>query len=334
MKIIVLYNLPTERVLEGPYLASEEDTRLSAIAVSRALKSKGAKVKLVPVQTDNINLLKHLSADLVFNLIEWTGLELPFSLKAFRLLEQMRIPFTGAGSANYLLTSDKLKLKSALRRAGLPTAPWQAFRTGRETIRTHLPYPLLVKLALEHCSIGLLADSVVTKPRQLQRIVQARLFQFQQPVIAEEFLSGREFQVTVISTASGIKALPPAEIIYREPHYRFLTYAGRWEEEHPEFQATQVKLASVSPALRHELASVSLEAFHKLNFRDYARMDLRCRDSGEVVILEANSNPGLDDHQEYGLTISFKAAGFTFADFVWEIVQSALRRFTPGKVSW
>ncbi len=78
--------------------------------------------------------------------------------------------------------------------------------------------------------------------------------------------------------------------------------------------------------------AVARDTFTRLSFRDYARLDIRVRDE-DIFILEANSNPGLDDDPEYGITVSYKAIGMTFADFMWEIIQSCLRRFkktTPG----
>ncbi len=89
-----------------------------------------------------------------------------------------------------------------------------------------------------------------------------------------------------------------------------------------------MKLAVLDASLAHTLTKISTAAFTELGFRDYARFDVRCDAEGHPYFLELNSNPGLGDDDEYGMTLSYKAVGMTFADFVWEIVQSALRRST------
>jgi D-alanine-D-alanine ligase-like ATP-grasp enzyme len=76
---------------------------------------------------------------------------------------------------------------------------------------------------------------------------------------------------------------------------------------------------------------VCIGAFKKLEFRDYARFDMRIRfqnNTYQIFFLETNANPGLDDDDAYGLTLSFKAVGMTFRDFLLEIIASAMRRAT------
>ena len=67
--------------------------------------------------------------------------------------------------------------------AGIPTPRWQVFTTGKESIRPDFQYPVIVKLALEHCSIGLTSDAVVRDERALLPILQERITVFKQPVM-------------------------------------------------------------------------------------------------------------------------------------------------------
>lgn len=326
MRIAVVYSLPTKRALNSPFIATEEDTRESAFEVAEALKTKGAEAYLLGIAEERIADIKKITDDCIFNLIEWTGLDLPLSLHAIGLLETLGIPFTGADLSNFALTSDKIKMKQALDAAGLPTPRWQLFTTGREPVRNDFCYPVILKLAWEHCSIGLTQDAVVLNRSTLFKAVAERLNFFRQPVYAEEFIDGREFQITLLDSPRGVRVLPTAEIIFTQPRYNFLTYTGRWDEQHPDFAATTVEVAKLSPALTQKLNRLGQEAYRKLSFSDYARLDLRCRHE-EIFILEANSNPGLGDDEEYCMTVSYKAAGMSFADFVWEILQSCLQRF-------
>ncbi len=327
MHIAVVYSLPTKRALAGKFADTEQDTVDSAEEVCAALKEKGAHPTLVPIDEDSLPSIAKIRADCIVNLIDWTGLDLPLSDGAFTAIEHTGIPFTGATRENYLTTSDKILMKKALDAYHLPTARWQVFENGTETIRDDFRYPVIVKLAFEHCSIGLTHDAVVGSRQELAGRVRERIGSFGEPVIAEEFISGREFQVTVLETPHGVKILPPAEIIFDSygPE-SLLTYESRWEEATLDYASSRVGLPALPVDFAAKITSVAKKTFKELGFRDYARLDIRSVGDA-IYILEANSNPGLSDSDEYGMTVSYKAAGMTFADFVWKIVESSLHRF-------
>lgn len=326
MKITVVYSLPTRRALATPYAAADEDTKDSAVVVAKELSAKGAEVVLLPISEDTIDTIANIKADCVFNLIEWDGLDVALAIAAFKQLEPLDIPFTGVSNSVLQNVANKIDMKKALRTAGLPTPGWQVFEHGNEPVEANLIFPVIVKPLYEHCSVGLTYESIAERREQLLPIVTKQLMQYKQPVFAEEFIIGREFQVTVLDRTSGLSVLRPAEIMFDEEGTRaFLTYASRWIEGHPEYGTSSVKLAKLTPELEKLLTDVSLQAFQALDYRDYSRLDIRTR-GNEIFILEANANPGLEDDEAYGMSVSFHAAGLTFADFLWEIVQSCLRR--------
>lgn len=326
MNITVVYSIPTQRVIDSPYLMTEEDTKDSAIEVVEALKSKGADVTLIAVGEGTLDQLERITGDCIFNLIEWTGLDLPLAKGAIARMETLGIPITGATSAQYALTTDKIALKKALDVHHFPTALWQQFKTGDEDIRPDMPYPALVKPSLEHCSIGITKKSIVHNKKELRNVVKHQLGLFQQSVFAEQFISGDELQITLIEEEGNIRVLTPAQIIFdRHDKLSLLSYESRWHEHHPEFKASHVKLAKLHSQILSQLVAVCRKVYHTLGFRDYARFDVKV-DNGVIYILEANSNPGLGHSEDYGMTVSYVADGLTFADFVWKIVQSCLRR--------
>ena len=326
MKIGIIYSLPTKRALASPYADTEQDTLDSAEEVREAIRSKGVDSVLHPISEHTISSIRNIQADLLINLIDWTGLDLPLSAAAFRVIEQTGIPFSGATRENYLTTSDKILMKKALDRHGLPTSPWQLFKTGTENIRSDFTYPVICKLAYEHCSIGLSHDAVVQNAGQLGIRAKERILKFGEPVIAEEFIDGREFQVTVLETKTGIEVLPPAEIVFDTAGPEsLLTYDSRWSETTRDYATSHVALPVLSKPLHNAIEKVSLKTFIELGFRDYARLDIRTR-KNQVFILEPNGTPGLSDSDEYGMTVSYRAVGMTFADFVWKIVESASKR--------
>lgn len=326
MKIAIVYSLPTRRALLTPYLDTDKDTELSAREIGEALVSKSAIVELAPVSEDELDRIDKISADLIFNLIEWTGLDVDLTAAAFKRLEALGIPFTGCSLSSLTQVADKIKMKRGLDLAGLPTPSWQQFKTGLEQVSPNLKFPVIAKPALEHCSIGLTRESVVDTPEDLRKVARKFLSEFKQPVYAEEFISGREFQITVFDDEKGARLLPAAEIIFKNPKdLSFLTYKSRWDETHSDYKTSTVGLPDLTADFKNKLESVSLEAYRIFGCRDYGRIDIRTRGS-DIFILEVNPNPGLGEDEEYGMTISYRAAGFSFPDFIWKIVEACLRR--------
>ena len=221
-------------------------------------------------------------------------------------------------------------MKRLFEQNNLPTARFQIFETGQEHVRSDFHYPVIIKPALEHCSIGLSPDAIVESESMLARRVADRIKKFEEPMVVEEFITGREFQVTALETGEGIQVLPPAEVVFdtRSPIH-MLTYDSRWDDATVEYKTSHVAVPKLDERLLANIERTTKETFKALGFRDYTRLDIRLRGE-EVIILEANSNPGLSDDAEYGMTLSYRAIGWTFADFIWKIVESALRRSRLG----
>lgn len=327
LQVIVLYSLPTRRARKSSFLITDEDTVVSAQKVAAALKEKGAQVSLVALSQDHIDeTIASLFGDLIINLIDWTGADFSLGLIAMDSLAASGIPVAGADRANFAYT-DKVAMKKALDYHHIPTPKWQIFHTGQEPVSSTFMYPVFVKLAHEHCSVGIEASSLVENPADLIAVVRERISRFGQDVLVEEFVSGREFQVTVMEIDGKIHVLPPAEIIYKDSGApEFLSFSERWNEHDPLYLRSHTVLASLSSEQLQIFKLLCIRTFQELGFHDFTRIDMRYDAKGTLVVLEANPNPGLDDDPQYSMTISANAAGMTFADFIWAIVCAAINR--------
>ncbi len=328
MKIAVLFSLPTKRATESKFIATDDDTVESAHEVEEALKEKGADAFLVAVAEDSIEkTIMGIQADCIVNIIDWTGLDLPLSIEAMDVLVQTGIPFTGASRDAFARGADKVLMKQTMGAHQLPTPKWQLFEIGNELVRNDFSYPCIVKLAKEHCSVGLGSGSIVNNAEELIVKVREQLITYTQPIIAEEFLSGREFQITLYEDITGLIMLPPAEVTYKvQGTQAMLSYESRWNEDHPDFHTSGMALAKLTKEQLNDFEKICKVAFTAFQFDDFTRIDARFNDKDQLLILEANANPGLSDHPLYGMTVSYMAVGMTFADFVWKIVQSCMRR--------
>ena len=164
--------------------------------------------------------------------------------------------------------------------------------------------------------------------QELIVLVAKQLITYHEPVIAEEFIAGREFQITLLEKETGLTMLPPAEVTYKVKGINaMLSYESRWEEDSPDFHTSGMALAKLTDEQLQIFETLCKKTFHAFGFTDFTRIDARLNDKDEFMILEANANPGLSDHPLYGMTVSYKAVGMTFSDFIWEIIDSCLSRF-------
>jgi D-alanine-D-alanine ligase len=328
MRIAIVYSLPTNRAFHELSLVTDEDTMQSAQKVQQALESRGYEAFLVPISETTITDIDAIRANVIFDLLEWDGLDLLLSIQAMERLERLGIPMTGSGSVHFFETTDKVSMKKLLDRFHFATPTWQVCTTGEEKIRNDFTYPLIIKLACSHCSVGLSQDTIVHSKGEFGSKVKKQLKAFNQPVIVEEFIDGTELQVTLLERPTGLVMLPVSEITFTtKGTHAFLTFDSRWTKGHPDYKMSDTRLAVLDATLNKQLESVCLDVFQTCNFCDYARFDIRIAKDGTIYFLEVNSNPGLDDSPDYGMTISCNAVGLSFPDFIDEILKSSIRRF-------
>ncbi len=322
--VAIVYSAPTKRVLKTSFAAADTDTFFVAAKVREALKNHNIQSSLIEIREDTIGLINTIRADIIFNLIEWTGEDIPLVQQAFAHFRTLGIPVTGSTEQNYLETANKITMKQALEKAHIQTPVWQTFTTSEEQSVVKFSYPVIVKPAYEHCSIGLGYNSIAENKEQLIKIVKRQIEKFHQPVLAEEFIQGRELLVYLLEEKSFIRILPIEEILFTNNRkFAFQTYESKWDSQHKDYKTSHVTIAKLSKKQQEVIEQISREAFQKLGFRGYARFDIRFRD--EIpYLLETNCNPNVYDSDEDQIP------GIAFPDYIYAIVQSAFYHFEHG----
>lgn len=332
MRIAVVYSLPSARMLGTPYGETDSDTGEIAKMVKRGLLARGMEVELFPLTEATIPKIKEIKADCVFNLIEWCGGDIALAQRAFSYLRKLNIPITGSSEELFVLTGDKIRMKQRLIELGIPTPRALPLITGEEEIPSDLPYPLLVKPSLEHCSTGLSAETLAHNAAELTQIARKQLAEFAQPVLAEEFIRGRELLVYLVEENDTVRVLPIEEVHFRETDGTgFQTYETKWVEESEAYQNTWVEVAKLSKEEQARIEEVSRQAFLGMGLWGYARFDLRLRDS-LPYILETNANPSVYDATEEIKSVEEEVImGIKFADYLEQIVKAAFRHYERGE---
>lgn len=332
--VTILYSLPSKIRADIGFEEAENDTVSSVKEMAESLARPGVTIQLFPLRPEEIKTkLPKITGDIIFNYIEWTGIDLPYAVEAFRILDSLPIPVTGATRENYHRTTDKLLMKEDFLRFRLPSPIHIQVPETSLPSALPFPYPAIVKLAWEHSGLGLSTKSIVkTKTALHKRILYLRATFPNQPILVEEFIDGREFEVTLLEQNGKLSVLPIAENVYfTKSKDIILTYEGRWAPNYLDYVNGITQLARLSTTQIQSIVSMCKEAYQKFGFRDYARFDLRMNKKGKVYFIEVNSNPGLDDNITSSLPLSFHAIGMSFGDFCWEVIKAALLR--TGKQS-
>src|SRR6185295_18293642 len=167
-------------------------------------------------------------------------------------------------------------------------------------------FPLIVKPPQEDASLGITHKSIVRDVKELLEKIAELQSEYQQPALAEQFVEGREFYVGVLGNANA-RALPVIELDFsRFPsdRPRIASWAAKWGDEGDakgaEFEGTESVFPDDLPdELRDRIQKAAVDSFHALRLRDYARVDMRVTDEGEIYVIEVNPNCYLEAQSEF-----------------------------------
>ncbi len=338
-RVLVLYNEPTLPP-DHPDADSEHDILYTSDVISKILIEAGYPVTRLGVSDDSAALLAGLrehKPDVVFNLYEGTAKYGNTEAYVAGLLEWLGIPFTGSPSQALWLARSKPLTKHLLAGAGISTSAF--FVIDQLPVpRCTIDWPVIVKPGREDASVGIDQQSVVTSQKQLEDRVEYILNRYGAPVLVEQFIGGREFNVGLIELPD-LQVLPFSEIMFidKTPGYwPLVTFDAKWKPGTRDFQATPpVNPAEVDPDLREWVETIAIRSYQLVGCRDYARVDVRVDEKGRPYVLEVNPNPCISPLA--GFAEALKSAKIPHAQFVVELVRMALQRggtTVPGSGSW
>jgi len=308
--------------------ASEESVEQMAKEVLAAVTELGYTAFILPLHKSFmsfLNRLKVLNADVVINLCEAFAGHPQLESNVAAALELLGVAFTGNDSRTLALCLNKFKTKAVLKSCGLPTAPAKLVDSAETKI--DMPFPVIVKPNREDASLGIDPESVVFDQESLQKQVQKILEIYDQPILVEAFIDGREFNVAVIDDGHP-QALPVSEIDFTnmpEGHARILCYRAKWLPDDILYEKTPpVCPASIDDGLKAKLQEASVAAFQAVECRDYARVDFRMDKKGKIYVLEVNPNPDISLNAGYARALA--AAGIEYKAFWQKMIDKALAR--------
>ncbi len=304
-----------------PAHVAEFDPRATVKAITAGLPACGHEVSVV---SNGLALAQALAGgqrfDLVFNIAEGLAgfsreAQVPALGKLYRQKYTFSDPLTCA------LTLHKAMAKRVVRDAGLPTAPFFLVENPENLQHIPFPGPYFAKPVAEKSSKGISARCQAKDTHELSLVCKELRELFQQPVLVEAFLPGREVTVGIVGNGPEARVLGVMEVAFTE-RAETQAYTALNKQEYQE--RVRYRLLKDEP-LGHQAGEVALAAYHHLGCRDAARIDLRCDASGKPQFLEANPLPGLDPVRS-DLPILARLAGMEYVALLSAIVEAAWRR--------
>lgn len=284
--------------------------------VRAAFASAGYEVTAVELDHTGVQALRNAQPDFVFVVAhggegEGGGLQ--------NILEILGIPFTGSDSLTSTLCLNKTLSKRMLIRSGLPTPTFAAFSRKLFTdlgaadaltaVEEGFERPLVVKPAKGGSSFGIrvVTDDAPLRPALLGAIA------YDDEVLIERYVEGRELAVTVLGDPSDPQVLPIVEIASEGEVYDY--------DAHYEIGGSQLTEARLSAESSSSVKDVALRAYQALGCRDIARIDMILGCDDKPQILELNTCPGLT---ETGPTqFAAELAGLSFSQLVFLVARRA-----------
>ncbi|MAS35034.1 MAG: hypothetical protein CL610_13575 [Anaerolineaceae bacterium] len=359
MRIAVLANLKKNAPhWEGmsPDQWDDLDSPKTTDALVKALHANGHEAEffegsILPPH-NLIEKLESFKPDLCFNITEsHFGNSRESQIPA--VLEMLRIPYTASQIMTLALSLDKPMTKRLLMYHGLPTAEFQVFERVDDPIdldlldeKDELRFPMFVKPSREGTGMGVSAASIVRTVAQLRDQIADQLERYNQPILCERYIKGREVTVGVIGNLKPVAArrlnertapttlpesltfLPPLEVDTQAyPASEAGLYTNRVKVELAE-DFHYLCPAPLEPDLLNQLNGLTAAVFRVMGCYDVARVDFRLDEdnNNQPYILEINPLPGLNPGYS-DICIEANALGWTYEYLVGKIVDLAAERY-------
>jgi len=326
MKVVVLH---TKDALEPPVdpVLEQIDSTLRALGHEASTIVVGADV--LPIA----NALVDAKPDLVVNMAESFDGKSALESSVAGLLNLIGLRYTGSSPSGLILAGDKTLTKKVLGFHGIRSPKFATVYRGAVDWAGDINFPLIVKPPQEDASLGITSKSVVRDVRELLGKMAEMQTAYQQPALVEEFVEGREFYVGVLGNVN-VKALPIIELDFSKfpaDKPRIASWEAKWGDNGDgtgaEFEGTKsIFPEDLDPELASRMQAVAIEAFQALRLRDYARVDLRLNDAGEIYVIEVNPNCYLEKESEFASAA--KKSGLEYEALIAQILELAIGRYS------
>ena len=296
-------------VLYGGRSAEREVSIMSGTGVHAALCGQGVNAHLFDTGSGSLTDLVAQQFDRLFIALHGRYGE-DGTLQG--ALELLGIPYTGSGPMASSLAMDKIMTKRVWLEAGLPTPGYRALTDANEVNAAALALglPLMMKAPHEGSTLGIVKATEATELTNAYKVAA----QYDEVVLAEQFVAGRELTVALLGRGKDARALPVIEIVAPQ---------GNYDYQHKYFSDDTQYLcpAPLEQTLATEIAEISVRAYRALGCEGWGRADLMLDQNNRPWLLEMNTSPGMTGHSL--VPMAAKAIGMSYPELCMQILKDA-----------
>ena len=264
---------------------TEKDAKKEAQSMAKYLEKIGIKPFLFAGNDTLPKLLKENRPQVVINLVDsFKGIDYMASAIP-GVLDLLEIPYTGAGILGQSLNYNKFLTKKLFEQNGIPVPRYQLMYSYKEPLDSTLRYPLITKLNGIHGAVEITFDSISFNEKHLRQRVKHMTTTYDQPVLIEEFIVGREISAALLEGLNKKVYMGEILIDYPGDHtYSFKSFELQWQSKYQ----NAIKYQKYNDPILVEYVK---KAFNIADMADYARFDIRLDNSGRYFFIDANTNP-------------------------------------------
>lgn len=236
------------------------------------------------------------------------------------MLKLMNLPFVGCSVLSSAIGMDKDVMKRLLKEAKIPVAKFLVFRSPSDKTLTYdnvkqkLGEIFFVKPANAGSSVGV---SKVKNEEDFKKAVH-EAFQYDNKIIIEEFIKGREIEVSVLGNENPIASVP-GEIT---PTHEFYSYEAKYLDEN----GAILKIPAELPKdMIKKIQKLAIKTYQTLCCEGLSRVDMFLTSSGKVYVNEINTLPGFTKISMYPKL--WEASGISYSDLLDKLIQLAREKF-------
>lgn len=304
---------------QAQYL-TEKDAYRDATIIASYVKKFGIKTKLYPGNPDLAQNLRRDKPEVVLNLVGSVRGNEYLSSSIPAILDLLEIPFTGTDILGESLGYNKFLIKKLLEQNGIPTPHYQLFNTHSDPLDPTLRYPLISKLNEIHGAVEITSDAVSEDVQHLRKRLKFLIKTYEQPVLVEEFIVGREITGVLLEGLN--KKVYLAEKMFRKKprsKYVFASFELQWLKE----GENSIYYRKYKDPLLKEYVK---RAFEITNMIDYGKFDIRSDSSGRYFFLDCNSNPFLGPREiESAVGSILDLYGVSFSEVLKRLLLNTIR---------
>lgn len=271
---------------------------------------------------DFINTLEQIKPRFVFNLVETVDGKSTNLFMAPAVLDNYGIKYSGCSSEALYITTNKILTKQLFRYHHIPTAKW--VYKGNVDFVPHIKY--IVKAVSEEASVGIHQDSVRSFEcvEQLNSLLAEKKAEYGMDFFAEEFIDGREFNISLLQNGDSCDILPAAEMLFfadKKDILNIVDYKSKWDEDSKEYANSQrtFELGNEDQKLVAEIRRISKLCWDAFNLSGYVRVDLRIDEFNNPYVLEINANPCISP--DGGFIAASEKLGMSYKQVVERIIE-------------